>query len=348
MYSFQQKYDALLRKDPSFEGTFIAGVKTTGIFCKPTCPARKPKPENVIFYRNCQEALAAGFRPCKVCKPVENSGQTPELIHQLLREINTNPFVRIKDCDLREKGIEPSYLRRWFKKNHQVTFHGYQRMLKINLAYNKIHSGEKVTAAAFESGFESLSGFNDRFQALFGDSPTNAKNKNVINLVRLTSPLGPMFAAATPAGVCLLEFTDRKMLETECKDLRRLLNAVILPGENPHLNLLQTQLLEYFAGLRQTFTVPLHTPGTDFQRAVWEALRQIPYGATSSYKRQALSLLRPDAVRAVAAANGGNRVAILVPCHRVIGENGNLKGYGGGLSRKKWLIDFEQSVRKQH
>ena len=150
-----------------------------------------------------------------------------------------------------------------------------------------------------------------------------------------------MFACATKLGICLLEFTNRKMLETEFKDLTKRLNAVILPGENPHLTQVQTELKEYFEGKRKDFSIPLHTPGTDFQQAVWEILKEIPFGETRSYKQQASKLNNPKGVRAVASANGMNRVAIVIPCHRVIGENGDLTGYAGGLARKKWLLDHE-------
>ncbi len=151
-----------------------------------------------------------------------------------------------------------------------------------------------------------------------------------------------MLAGATAEGVCLLEFTDRRMLETELKDLGERLQATILPGPSPHFELLRAELAEYFAGTRQTFSVPLVTPGTPFQRAVWEELRTIPYGTTRSYGQQAAALRKPEAVRAVASANGMNRVAILIPCHRVIGANGKLTGYAGGLWRKERLLQLEQ------
>ncbi len=133
------------------------------------------------------------------------------------------------------------------------------------------------------------------------------------------------------------------MLETEFKDLCKRLNAVILPGENPHLDQVQSEIHEYFAGNRKHFTVPLHTPGTGFQKSVWKILRDIPYGETRSYKQQAIALGNPKATRAVASANGHNRIGIIIPCHRVIGSDGSLTGYGGGLHRKKWLLDFEKA-----
>ena len=343
MHTFQDMYQALIRKDSSFEGTFIVGVKTTGIFCRPTCTARKPKPDNIVFYKDCKEAILEGYRPCKICKPLERVGQTPEYIQVLLREVLSDPFARLTDWKLRKRGIEPSQIRRWFKKHHNMTFHAYQRMMRLNQAYLKINNGQKVTPAAFESGYESLSGFNERFQSIFGAAPSQAKDKIVIDMIRLTSPLGPMIACATDKGICLLEWTDRRMLETEFRDLQKRLKAVILPGTNTHLEQLKRELKEYFDGKRRVFEVSLHTPSTGFREDVWAILCTIPYGSTASYKEQAARMNKPKAVRAVGGANGHNRVAIVIPCHRVIGENGNLTGYGGGLSRKKWLLDFEKS-----
>ena len=151
-----------------------------------------------------------------------------------------------------------------------------------------------------------------------------------------------MFAGTVDKGICLLEFTDRKMLETEFKSLSKLLNAEIIQGNHTHFDLLQQELKEYFEGKLRIFSVPLFTPGTEFQQKAWNALKDIPYGSTRSYKRQAFEIHKPDAIRAVANANGMNRISIIIPCHRVIGEDGNLTGYGGGLWRKKWLLDFEK------
>jgi len=343
-------YKALVDKDVSFEGTFIAAVKTTGIFCRPTCTARKPKEENVEFFSTSKEAILRGYRPCKVCNPLEKLGETPVYIKELLNDLNTNPSLKYKDWDLIQRGIEPEKLRRWFLKNHGITFHAYQRMFRINSAFNKIQNGESVTSVAFDAGYESLSGFNDSFKTIFGVSPSNSKEQKVINLMRLETPLGTMYAGAVEQGICLLEFTDRKMLETELKSLSKLLNARIIQGANKHFNLLSDQLGEYFEGKRKEFSVPLFTPGSEFQQTVWKELQNIPYGSTRSYKQQAQALKRPEAIRAVANANGMNRISILIPCHRVIGEDGNLTGYGGGIWRKKWLLDMEkrttQSIRE--
>jgi len=335
-------YNALLKKDSSFEGIFFVAVKTTGIFCRPTCTARKPKRENVEFYTTSREAIVHGYRPCKVCSPLELMGKTPNDIIKLIKEINENTSMKINDYELRKRGLEPNKIRRWFKKNHNMTFQSYQRMIRLNSAFNKIQSGEKVTNAAFDAGYESLSGFNDSFKSIVGEAPTKSKSKSVINITRLETPVGPMFACGTEKGICLFDFTDRRMLETEFKEITKYFDAVILPGENKHIALLKKEIDEYFEGKRKNFTVPLDAPGTEFQKSVWNVLMKIPYGQTISYKDQATILKKPEAVRAVANANGHNRISILIPCHRVIGEDGSLTGYGGGLWRKKWLLDFEK------
>lgn len=340
--SFQEKYQVILNKDVAFEGIFITAVKTTGIFCRPTCTARKPKKENVVFYDTSHEAILNGYRPCKICKPLENLSETPKYIQEIINELNENPLLKIKDYDLIERGVQPSKIRRWFKKNHNMTFHAYQRMHRINTAFHKISEGETITTTAFDTGFESLSGFNSSYQNIFGKPPSKTASNSVINIIRFTTPLGPMFGCATKKGVCLLEFTNRRMLESEFKDIAKKFNAVILPGSNKHLNQLQSEINEYFDGKRNTFSVSLDAPGSEFQKEAWEKLLHIPYGETRSYQQQAVLLDNPKAVRAVANANGANRISIIIPCHRAIGKDGSLTGYGGGLERKQWLLDFEQ------
>ena len=335
-------YTALVERDEQYVGSFYVGVKTTGIFCIATCRARKPKPENVEFYTEVRELLRNGYRPCKICKPTERTHLPPENVLTAIEMVRSQPGQRVSDDDLRQRGIGPEKIRRWFKQHHGITFQTYQRMLRINDAFRELKSGKSVTDSAYTSGYESLSGFGYTFRKMVGKSPTESRNKAVILITRFSSPIGPMFACATEKGICLLEFTDRRMLETEFGDLQKRLNAVILHGENEHLEQMRKELAEYFEGKRKKFDVPLHMPGTDFQRDVWKALTKIGYGETRSYQEQAIFLNRPKAVRAVASANGHNRIAIVIPCHRVIGKNGNLTGYGGGLERKRWLLDHER------
>ncbi len=337
-------YQASFAKNPEFEGVFWMGVKTTGIFCRPTCTARKPKFENVEFFNTTKEAILKGYRPCKVCKPLENPGETPVGIQSLLNELAADPSLKLKDYDLVERGMEPATVRRWFLKHHGITFHAFQRMFKLNSAFKKLNSGDNVTAAAFDSGYESLSGFNESFKNIFGVSPKNSKSEKVVDLKRIETPLGTMIACADENGICMLEFSDRKALPTELKDISKHFNANIIQGENPHFKILEQELGEYFAGKRQIFTVPLSLVGTEFQKKVWEVLRGIPYGTTRSYQQQANILGNPKAVRAVANANGLNKISIIIPCHRVIGTNGTLTGYGGGIWRKQKLLELEQAM----
>jgi AraC family transcriptional regulator of adaptative response/methylated-DNA-[protein]-cysteine methyltransferase len=342
MFSDTIMYKALIEKDTSFEGLFVAAIKTTGIFCRPVCTARKPKIENVEFFDTAKEAILHGYRPCKICNPLVTPGVTPEYIRLLLDEIHANPSQKITDADLRRRSIEPDRIRRWFMRYHGVTFHAYQRLYRINSAFKMIRDGGSVTDTAFASGYESLSGFNDTFKTIVGVPPSSSKDRKFLDMTRIETPLGPMIACANEQGVYLLEFTDRRMLETELKELSDELDTPIIQGNNPHFIQLKRQLDEYFEGRRTEFTVPLITEGTEFQKQAWKYLATIPYGSTVSYKHQATGLSNAAAVRAIARANGMNRIAILIPCHRVVGENGDLTGYAGGLWRKKWLLDLEK------
>ncbi len=339
-----QYYRALLERDPSYLGTFFVGVRTTSVVCIPTCPARKPKRENVEFFRTLRSAMNHGYRPCKVCRPTENAYEAPEFVKRAIDLVRASPKEKVHDARLRRAGIAPERVRRWFNRHYGMTYHAFQRMYRINEAMIELSQGRNATETAFDSGYESLSGFGYTFKKLTGRTPTASSPREQLLLHRFTTPLGPMFACATTNGLCLLEFVDRRMLESEFEDLQRRFRARILAGENDHIRAAKREIVEYFAGERTEFSVPLDTPGTDFQRQVWNALLRIPFGTTSTYQKQAESLGNPRAVRAVARANGMNRVAIIVPCHRVIGKDNNLVGYSGGLERKRWLLEHERTV----
>ena len=334
-------YRALVDKDPSFDGLFFTGVTTTGVFCRTTCTARKPRRENVVFFPSAREALLAGYRPCLVCRPVEPPASTPEPVRRLLAEVEGDPSLRLRDAELRARGIDPAGLRRWFKKNHGLTFQGYVRALRVGAAFGRIKHGERATDAAFDHGWESLSGFGEAFRKVMGAAPTRGVGE-VVRVTRIETTLGPMLAGASDAGICLLEFVDRRMIETQLERIKRLFGARLVPGTSPHFDRLAAELERYFAGRLFDFEVPLDLRGTDFQKRVWSVLRTIAYGRTRSYAEQARVLGDPKAIRAVARANGDNRIAIVVPCHRVVGADGSLTGYGGGLWRKQWLLDHER------
>jgi AraC family transcriptional regulator of adaptative response/methylated-DNA-[protein]-cysteine methyltransferase len=342
---------AFLDRDPQFDGLFVAGVISTGIFCRPTCRARKPKPEHLRFFPDSKAALLAGFRPCKICDPLELPGQTPAAIRTLLRELAAVPGQRIADSQLRQRGLEPATVRRWFQKHHGLTFQAFQRAQRLGEAFGQISRGGTVTNAAFDHGFESLSGFGQAFRQQFGIAPreitpdtkdsTAKSSMAIIVFTRIDTPLGTMVVAAVPTGLCLMEFADRRGLESELANLRQRLSATLIPGKSPLFDQLQSELAAYFGGQRREFTVPISLSGTNFQLRVWNNLKTIPYGQTVSYTQQAQRLGNGLAVRAVARANGLNRLAIIIPCHRVIGSTGALTGYRGGLWRKKWLLELE-------
>ncbi|EKE83457.1 bifunctional transcriptional activator/DNA repair enzyme AdaA [Idiomarina xiamenensis] len=335
-------YQALLARDASYVGSFVVAVKTTGIFCIASCRARKPKLENVDFYSTIKDALYAGYRPCKVCCPTENASAAPALVRQALALLKAEPKRRLSDSELRQRGLSPASLRRWFQQHYQMTFQSFQRMYRVNLALTELKSGRALLDTALDSGYQSLSGFNYMLRQITGASATQQQERGMIVMKRLTTPLGPMFVCASERGVCLLEFVERRALETELAELQRRLGATVVAAENTHTEAAEQQLGEYFAGQRQRFELALDTPGTEFQRRVWQTLTEIPYAQTRSYQQQAERLGNAQAVRAVARANGANRVAIVIPCHRVIGKDGQLTGYAGGLERKRWLLAHEQ------
>ena len=330
-------YQALLRRDSEFVGIFYVGVKTTKVFCIATCRARKPKAENVLFYSQLNDVVAAGFRPCKICRPL-HVDIPPHIIKTL--QLLQHDEEKISDRFLAEQGISPDAVRRWFKKHYKITFQTYQRMWRISQASNHIKQGHSVTDGAWLAGYESLSGFAYSYKKLMGKSPMNTSEP--IFTHRFHTPLGDMLVCATEQGVCLLEFVGGKRIEREQKDLQQRLNQSFLFGENEYTRQAEKEIHEYFYQQRTHFDVPLHTPGTPFQQRIWSALQQLPYGQTTHYQALAQQIGHPDAVRAVAMANGANRVSIIIPCHRVIGKDGSLTGYGGGLHRKKWLLEHEQ------
>ena len=335
-------YEAFLKRDISFEGIFFTGVKTTGIFCRPSCTAKKPEFKNIEFFVSSKEALLSGYQPCKRCKPMLPLGNTPDWLKTLFDEINNNHHLRWKDYELRKNNIDPNRVRRWFKKNHNMTFHAYVRTLRLGKALGRIKHGDDLTQTAFDHGYESLSGFRDAIQKITGTTAAKSGNRIVVYLNRILTPLGPMLAGATDEGICLLEFMDRRMLNTQLKILSKRLKCSFLLGNNIFIDQLAEELKNFFNGTLKNFSVPLIFSGTDFQKNVWNNLTKISFGKTISYEELAKRIGNVSAVRAVAKANGDNRIAIVIPCHRVIGKDGNLTGYGGGLWRKKYLIELEK------
>jgi AraC family transcriptional regulator of adaptative response/methylated-DNA-[protein]-cysteine methyltransferase len=335
-------YQALLNRDASFEGIFFVGVRTTGIFCRPTCPAKKPARENVDFFPTPSEALHGGYRPCLRCTPMDPEKRAPKLIERLRAEVEKAPGGRLTDKELSALSIDPSTARRQFLRHYGMTFQAYHRARRMGLALREVRKGSRVSEAKDDSGFESDSGFREAFTRIFGDAPSVAKERGGLFAERIETPLGTMLAVAGDEGLRLLEFTDRRALERELTILRQRLKTNVVPGQHPHLTAIRAQLTAYFSGENLDFAVPLAPVGSDFQRRTWDLLCTIPKGETRSYSWMADQLKIPGARRAVGRANGTNMLCIIIPCHRVIRADGTLCGYGGGLWRKKWLLEHER------
>ena len=346
MPSDDEMYRALCERDSEYDGLFFVGVRTTGIFCRTVCNARKPKRENIDFFRTVNDALSAGFRPCKKCRPLEAAGSTPDWLRPLLAEFEKDVSRRWTDSDIRNFNVEPVRVRRWFKQNHGMTFHGYMRSRRLSLAMGQIRVGKQTLDAAFDNGYESKSGFNAAFKKWSGLVPTASvkANGSPVFINRILTPLGPMVAAVADDKLCLLEFADRRMLETQLSRVARIYKKPFANADHPVIDQAQSEISEYFDGERETFEIPLSFVGSDFQQSVWNELLKIPYGQTTSYDKIAARIKNPKAQRAVGRANGDNRIAIIIPCHRVIRSDGGLSGYGGQVWRKKWLLDHEQNL----
>lgn len=334
---------AFMASDATYDGIFLTGVRTTGIFCRPSCRARKPLPTNVEFFASIRDALFAGYRPCRRCQPAISSDATPDWAKRLLAAVEEQPDRRLRDADLHQFGVDPARARRFFLEHYGMTFQAYCRGRRLSGALRQLREGESLDDVALGSGWESHSGFRDAFAKTFGVAPGRGReDASAILTALVDTPLGTMIAGATDEGLCLLEFTDRRMLEAQITRLRGILKQPLVPGEHEHLTRTREELQRYFEGRLDTFTVPLVFRGTPFEERVWRELMRIPYGETRSYAQMADRVAAPGAQRAVGRANGMNRIAIVIPCHRVVNSDGKLGGYGGGLWRKHWLLGLEQ------
>lgn len=338
-----EMHRAFASADASFDGLFVAAIRTTGIFCLPSCPARKAKRENIEFFRNSEEALKAGYRPCQRCNPLlAHVAALPEWSTRLLSLAARSQSSRVTDADLRDRGIDPARARKWFKANYGMSFATYHRLLRLTSAQRGLRKGASSRTIGLQQGYSSTSGFRDAFRRHFGQGPDQPGQADIVVVTRMNTPIGTFIAGAVEAGICLFEFADRRSVELQVSTIQDQLKRPVLPGEHRYLTQLAKEVAEYFAHRRTRFDVPLSLHGTEFQKRVWSALLEIPYGRVCSYQALAKAIQHPTATRAVGRANGQNRIALLIPCHRVIGADGSLTGYGGGLWRKQLLLDHEQ------
>ncbi len=343
--SFDTLYQALLKRDPSYDGRAFVCVASTGIFCRLTCPARKPKPENCTFHETVAECIEAGFRPCKRCRPTTPEASADPVVRPLVEALEKQPGYRWGEPDLKRMGLDPSTVRRAFKRHFGMTFLEMARQRRLQEGFSALADGGKVIDAQITAGFDSPSAFRQAFAKILGQAPGAFSKSPLLFADWVPSPLGPLVAVADRSRLHLLEFLDRKALPTEFRKLQTLAKGEIGFGRTEITDRIQEELNRFFAGENGVFETPIALHGPAFTRDVWHALLKIPPGETRSYAELAEELGRPDAVRAVARANGDNQLALVIPCHRVIGSDGSLTGYGGGLWRKQRLIELEQSYR---
>jgi AraC family transcriptional regulator, regulatory protein of adaptative response / methylated-DNA-[protein]-cysteine methyltransferase len=335
-------YAALLARDPAWEGRALVGVTTTGIFCRLTCPARKPMPQNCRWFASADDAQAAGFRPCRRCHPLGATAEGDPLVRDLMARLEERPDHRWSEADLLALGHDPSTVRRAFKRHFGQSFLEMARAARLRGGMASLTKGSPMIDAQLDAGFDSASGFRTAFARLFGHAPHRMRQGSDLLADWIDTPLGGMIAIADDQALHLLEFIDRRALPEGLRRLSAHVGGRVGLGRTPVHDLVEAQLGAYFAGRAPLLQVPVTLHGTPFQQQVWRALQAIPAGETRSYAQLATAIGRPLAVRAVARANATNRIALVVPCHRVIGADGTLTGYAGGLWRKEKLIAIER------
>src|SRR3982750_3209435 len=328
---------AFMRRDRSWDGQVIGAVKTTGIYCKPSCPARRPKREHVEFFSSGEEARAAGFRSCMRCKPDE-VGRDREAVAaavKLIERAEEAPsLAELADA----VGYAPHHFQRIFKRDLGVSPAEYARGLRNRRAQTALKANGRVTDAIYDAGYSGPSGFYSDAKERLGMTPSAWRDGGRGETIRWThfdSPLGRMLIAATSKGICRLTFDD------DVESLRRLFPKASIVEDAGGLGELIQGALQAIESPRAAPQLPIDVAGTAFQEAVWRELRKIPLGETRSYAEIAAAIGQPKAVRAVGTANGDNHVAVLIPCHRVIRSDGSLGGYAGGLDRKRKLLESE-------
>jgi AraC family transcriptional regulator, regulatory protein of adaptative response / methylated-DNA-[protein]-cysteine methyltransferase len=340
----QTMMNAIAARDRSMDGVFYYAVLSTGIYCRPSCPSKRPRRENVVFFRARDAAERAGFRPCKRCKPQIAAASDPngQLVEKICRHIDAHPGEPVTlEALSRALGMSPFHLQRTFKARIGITPRAYSESRRLDSLKAGLREGHSVTRSLYDAGYGSSSRLYERASAHLGMTPSRYRKQGAGVTIRFTvanTPIGPMLLAATERGICAVQFGDSPAaLERE------------LRAEYPQAEITRSdrKLTEEVRAMREiiggnsTKPLPLDIQATAFQRRVWEALQAIPRGATKSYSRIAADLGHPKAARAVARACATNPVAVAIPCHRVVREDGALGGYRWGVDRKTKLLALE-------
>ncbi|GGX49999.1 6-O-methylguanine DNA methyltransferase [Tateyamaria omphalii] len=335
-------YRALINRDAAFDGRAYVCVSSTGVFCRLTCPARKPKPENCSFFGTVGECIEAGYRACKRCHPLAPMAMADPAIASLLAALDERPDYRWRESDVEKLGFDLSTVRRSFKRQFGMTFLEMARQRRLRDGFETMAQGGAVIEGQLDAGFESASAFRTAFSNLVGKAPGTLSRKPLLFADWITTPLGDMISITSQSQLHLLEFFDRKALHGEIAKLDTFAKGKIGIGRTNLSDQIREELAAFFAGTSDAFKTPVALRGSEFTKQVWDALREIPAGQIRSYSDIARRIGRPAAVRAVARANGANQIALVIPCHRVIGVDGSLTGYGGGLWRKQKLLEIER------
>jgi AraC family transcriptional regulator of adaptative response/methylated-DNA-[protein]-cysteine methyltransferase len=342
----QQRWDAVLRRNREADGVFVCAVRTTGVYCRPSCPSRRPRRENVSFYAHCADAERAGYRSCKRCTPKAPRTDVPDAVVRACRLIEEAAEPPALDELAGAVGLSPFYFHRLFTRVVGVTPKGYAAARRVRRFQEGLLRGKDVTTAIYDAGFGSSSRCYERASGVLGMTPTEYRNGGAGNLIRYAvaeCSLGWVLVAATDRGVSAIEFGDTKAALREGLEAR--FPAAELCGDDPDFAGWVAEVLSLIESPGRSPDLPLDVRGTAFQRRVWEALRAIPCGSTATYAEIAKRIGAPTAVRAVARACAANPVAVAVPCHRVIGKDGGLHGYRWGIARKRALLKREADAR---
>jgi AraC family transcriptional regulator, regulatory protein of adaptative response / methylated-DNA-[protein]-cysteine methyltransferase len=339
------RWKAVVARDASRDGEFVFAVSSTGVFCRPSCPARRPRRENVKFFSGAEQAERAGYRACLRCRPKSLRGNEPaHLAKAICRFIEHHLDEPITLERLGEEfGQSPFHLQRRFKAVVGITPRAYADSCRLRLLKRNLQSGDSVTRAMYDAGYGSSSRLYERTAAQLGMTPDKYRRGAVAATVRYTcadSPLGRMLIAATERGICAIQFapSDDELIE----GLKREFPFAVRKADQSGLRSLVGSLLRHMRGKELESSLPLDIRATAFQRRVWAYLQSIPFGETRSYSEVAHAIGQPKAARAVARACASNAVAVEIPCHRVVREDGSMGGYRWGMERKKALLEMER------
>jgi AraC family transcriptional regulator, regulatory protein of adaptative response / methylated-DNA-[protein]-cysteine methyltransferase len=342
--NLDQKWTWVLARDVKADGQFVYAVKSTGIFCRPSCPSRRPRRELVEFFDSPAAAQQAGYRACRRCAPAERNRQFQK-VEAACRYMESNSETALSlNAVARHVGLSPFYLQRLFKRTLGISPRQYQQASRANRFKSALQTGSRITDAIYEAGYGSSSRAYENVSAQLGMTPSVFRRNGQGAEIRysiLSTEFGKLLIAATARGLCAARFGESD--SSLARDLRHEFHAAAIQRDDQALQPLAAQVQELLQGGLNPSRIPLDLQGTAFQQLVWNALRQIPRGETRSYSEIAQAIGKPKALRAVAGACASNPVALVVPCHRVVQKNGSLSGYRWGVKRKAALLKGENA-----